>query len=38
MLKTYLRKKYLTTKANVIAIKTSNLKIANNIVITTKTK
>jgi len=33
-----LRKKQLTTKTNIIIVKTSNSKIANKIVITTKIK
>jgi len=34
--KTYLYKKLLTTKTNIIVIKINNLEIANKIIITTK--
>ncbi len=38
VLKTYLRKKQLTTKANIIVVEINNSKIANRIITTTKTK
>ncbi len=38
VLKTYIRKKQLIIRANIIVVEASNSKISNRIIITTKTK